>query len=537
MMNSKNKTTIRNKIFSAETYKKALTEDSSTYIAIGRPLEWEEEDQKIPEVIETTNSINQIYRNTVACKKIIAADMIFVTPRVDWISNTVYSQYDQDKELYSYLSKTELSGTVSISTDDSLIIGEETTFTENFSNGDFILVRGDLVTTQDVVREIVSISNNTILTVNNSFSVSSTNLQYSKISTSYPKYSENFYVRNSSDQVFKCLYNSNEAESTIMPEINIGGQLPENSYIETADGYKWKYLYTIPAGLKEKFFTQVWMPVISNDTVVQSSASGKLEVFTIVDGGDGYISGGNSESANILSVIGDGTEASITARVVDGEIVSVNILNTGKDYTKATIAINDPSKNLGSNNATITVSIPPQNGHGSDPVYELGATTLMICCELVSDENNTFPTETPTQNFDYRQISIIKDPLTSNGEIATSSTYKLVHIVNITSPPSGSEYTLDETVYQGPSLAQASFSGTVCYWDGENNQLWLNDVNGTFRPLEPLIGVIQNSPVTAFSVIEPDLKLYTGELLYIDNRRKIFRDNDQTEQVKIALSF
>ena len=61
-----------------------------------------------------------------------------------------------------------------------------------------------------------------------------------------------FYVKNRYDQVFKCLWNSNRAESINEPFFQPGSYQTNNIFYGD-DGYKWKYIYTIDIGRKNKF--------------------------------------------------------------------------------------------------------------------------------------------------------------------------------------------------------------------------------------------------------------------------------------------
>ena len=209
-----------------------------------------------------------------------------------------------------------------------------------------------------------------------------------------------------------------------MPEIRIDGQLPENAYIEASEGYKWKYMYTIPPGLKEKFFTSQWMPVLSENIVTSSAVDGRLDIIKIYNGGTGYLGGANSNSAAIVTVTGDGSTANLTARVVNGIITNINILNSGTNYTNATISFNDGSKTPGTNTANVIAVIGPQNGHGYDPAYELGATSLMVSVDLIGSENSTIPTATASDIFDYRQITLLRNPKSSSGAYLSQTNYK-----------------------------------------------------------------------------------------------------------------
>jgi len=65
-----------------------------------------------------------------------------------------------------------------------------------------------------------------------------------------------FYVINADGDVYKCLCNNVGTLSTVEP---IGNFTENDGFIETADGYLWKYLYNVKRS--NKFFTDQWMPV------------------------------------------------------------------------------------------------------------------------------------------------------------------------------------------------------------------------------------------------------------------------------------
>jgi len=71
-------------------------------------------------------------------------------------------------------------------------------------------------------------------------------------------YSKPFFVVTEDFNVYKCMYNNHGAQSTVMPSsINTSSGVSET----TADGYKWKYLYTITAADALKFITTSFVPV------------------------------------------------------------------------------------------------------------------------------------------------------------------------------------------------------------------------------------------------------------------------------------
>lgn len=536
-----NLNTINNRIMMAKKYEASLTEGANTYMGIGRPISWGASDSVIPNPTESSNSIFEVYRNLVSLKKINNSDTNLVAPRVDWSNNTVYSEYTENLELFSYEVKENQNGTVNTSISSLNVSGNLTTFTSNLSVGDFIVIEGGNTNTHPKVKkEIVSITNNEFMMVNSAFTKQYTMNTFYKVVNTYPQFSNKFYVRNTRDQVFKCLSNNSGAASTIMPEIDIGGSLPENPYIITSDGYKWKYLYTIPGGLKEKFFTSEWMPVVNDNVVTRSAVDGRLDVFKINNGGSGFLSSGNSISSNIINVVGDGTGANLTANVYNGSIVDLNIINRGSGYTRADIVLDTT---LGGVNANISVVIGPMGGHGSNVEKELGATHLMICAEFDGAEDGKFPTENLEQTFDYRQLSLIRNIKDSEGLVADNTSYTAAYRITTEPPPGGTRFILDDYVYQGDSFQNATFTGVIAFWDEVNNVIWVNDTKGTLvsegSPSLSTYSAVGNYETGAiiFGAFAPEVELYSGELLYVKNSEPILRDKDQLEQIKLVVSF
>lgn len=217
------------------------------------------------------------------------------------------------------------------------IIANSTNFNSRFE--------GEIIQINTENKEIVSILSSKVLSLNSAADISISNTILKTFSNTYPYTANNFYIRNSKDQVFKCLFDNNDAISTIEPTIDIDGQLPESPFILTSDGYKWKYLYTIPSGLKQKFFNSKWMPIIKDQAVAAGSVDGAIDVVEVKWGGSGHISGGNSNTARILLVTGtDGANANLVAKVSNGVITDVTVLNGGNNYTLGTVSVNDNNK-------------------------------------------------------------------------------------------------------------------------------------------------------------------------------------------------
>lgn len=458
------------KIQNAKNFEKYVSgAQGNTYITIGKNVDWEDYTPEDP--TESANTFYNYWNNILGFKKITAADINLVIPRVDWVSGNTYIAYSQDLDIFKK-------------------------------------------TSQDQIH-----------------------------------YDYQFYVRNTKDQVFKCLANNYTANtqtavSTIMPEISIGGQLPENPYIEMGDGYKWKYLYTIPSGLKQKFFTEQFMPVTSEPIVTNTAVDGRLDVFKIQVKGAGYNNNVSATSIAVTSVVGDGAGADLTLQVTStypnpggANVTEVNVISAGSGYTTAAIEITDPNRLIVSpapEDAVIIPIIGPPGGHGSNVPAELGAGNLMISVDVEGDEDGELPLPLIGQHG-FRQIGILLDPkLVSTGAIATGLIYRGTSKYTLTN---SGQFQYQEFVYQGASLAESTFSGIVEHFDSSTYTVYVSNISGSISLTTELKG--QTSGSTGFVTTTEDcaLKRYSGNLLYIENTTEVLRSQDQINQFKFTLRF
>ena len=510
---------------------------ANTYIGIGRPVRWgdavdPESNTEIEEVVYSTNYSNQVFRDLVAIKKVAAADTALVVPRVDWLTGTTYDEYRDDVALFSHEDTLSI-GTANAS--GNVVVANSAVFTGNISVGNTITLNAES-------KQVIGV-NATHLIVNTNFTYAVTDGQVIRTDNTYPRFANTFYVRNSKDQVFKCLHNGGldgvGVPSTVEPTIDIDGQLPENPYIETGDGYKWKFLYTIPYGLKQRFFTKNWMPVVSDASVLAGAVNGRIDIIEILEGGTGYFlnngEGGNAASLGIVTVVGDGTGAEVTARIESGVITELNILNGGSGYTSANVVIVDDDQLPNGNAAICNVQIAPPGGHGSNPVKELGCYSIMTTVDLAGSESDTIPVGTESTVFDFRQITLIRDPKLVNGVYANGSVYRTTTKINLTDP-GASNYFNDEIVYIGQP-GEESMMATTVNWVPSTNELFVNNLSGNVSVGSVLVGASSNSRATILGTEQPDIALFNGDIVYIENGQKIVRDAHQTEQIRLVLSF
>jgi len=342
----------------------------------------------------------------------------------------------------------------------------------------------------------------------------------------YPVYE--FYVKNTYDQVFKCLWNNNGGMSTQMPFFQPGTYGTDNIYQGT-DGYKWKYMYTISSGLKVKFMDSTWIPVpVGANTpnpLLTSAGYGDIEVINVTNGGTGY----DPANATISVVVtGDGVGASGTAVVSGGVITDILVANTGTNYSYANVSINST---YGSN-ATAIAFASPVGGHSFDPISELGCRNIMVTVDFNGSEGGHIPTD-----ITYHQLGIVIQPTTTQlSPLPANATIYSTTTDFVVAPGFGT-YQSDEIIYQGTSLAAATFTATILSYDIGNNVVKLINTTGTPITNSPVFGQTSGTTRTLLSYSVPNYTLFSGYMSFIENRTGIQRSVDGIEQFKIVLGY
>jgi hypothetical protein len=478
---------------------------SYLYAFIGKSLPWNLGSEVPPEPSDSDAEINENYRYGILAKRLSYSDASLVVPRVDWNANTVYNTY----------------------------------------------------------------TSNT-----------------------------NFYVLNSKDQVFKCLSNGDGVESTDEPELTLSTTSLEEPFVLTSDGYKWKYMYTITSIQKQKFFNVDWMPVVTNKFVSASAKPGSIDIVTITNAGNNYVSGslqdiititgdgagailkanvstalipltgsanisnttvvvqGNSTnftdeinvgdlitfgsesriivainsttSLNVNSVFSS-TQSSVSISRTGGRVQDIIIQERGEGYTFANIAFQDVVGGIGTG-AEAIVSISPYNGHGFDAVSELNCTSLMFNIEYDRDESDTIPVDN-----DFRQVVLLQNPTTyGTSTLASDDKYTLYTKVSVS--PGIGDFNNDEYVYQGNSFEESTFRASVISFDDVENELYFNDIVGSLAINQSIIGQQSGAIRVVNSTVNPSLELYSGKILYVENRLPVTRDASQKERIRFILS-
>ncbi len=495
------------RLYTAEQFYESLSEspDDTMYFFIAKSTSWPDDDSPPAPTDTVGGTVYDIWDNMLGMKRITAADVSYCVPRTPWVSGTVYSAY--------------------------------TDYTEFYTNNDFYVLTDDY-------------------------------------------------------NIYMCLDNNGGGASTVKPT----GFLTTN-YI-TGDGYKWKYLMTISAADALKFVTLNYMPVKklaaddgSNQWDVQQAAkNGAIEQVRVISGGTGYLyNSGTATTANSSTItlaisanvvadvyngagvyisagtgegqfkqivnysgpgrivtvnnafspvpdntstyvvaprvvaVGNGTGFSGYASANAGIITKVNILSYGNSYTYATMT---PTQNTSwGTGGSLDAQISPYGGHGADVVRSLFAHNVMLNVKLTGSESNTF-----VVSNDYRIMGLIERPLQANDTVAAASVYDQTTILSF-SVTAGS-FETDETITGAITGATGSM---VVYRD--TNKISVTGNQKSFQVSELISGSVSGKTATITAIDLPDLKKYSGRVMYIENRLPISRASDSAEDTKIIVKF
>jgi hypothetical protein len=300
-----------------------------------------------------------------------------------------------------------------------------------------------------------------------------------------------------------------------------------------------------------------------------------------------------------VRITGDGANA-IAVAVVNtsiNSILRVDMVNQGSGYTYANVVIVGNTGTIEANSATARAIISPRNGHGYNPISELGGSQLIISTTFANNEAGLI-----SSNNEFSRIGIIKNPLIANVELVLSSTSgsytvgesvsqatvtgvvissnatymnlttvngyftanstKIIgaagnstistvttQIGNVFSQTtrlgitalSGS-FALDDYAVQGNASSGQAFGyiQDKRLVSGSDYYLYMSAVKGTFSAnasvyLTSSDGVSKIAQIT--SVVPGNLSKYTGKLIYAENLVPVTRSNTQTETVKIVLKY
>ena len=222
-----------------------------------------------------------------------------------------------------------------------------------------------------------------------------------------------FFVMSSAFNVYKCLDNNSNANSTVEPTGT------STSILTTADGYKWKYMYTLSSSQQANFLSTDFMGVATNSTVASAAVDGAINIVKIKTAG----SGGTNGTHTSVPIRGDGSSGTVTVTISSNAISAVTVTNVGSGYTFGYIRVADINTAGGGSlsGAELDCIIEPKGGHGKNAIEELGGVFIMLNATFTGAEaanSGDF-----TVSNDFRKLFLLRDP-NSGGSAASATTLR-----------------------------------------------------------------------------------------------------------------
>ena len=215
----------------------------------------------------------------------------------------------------------------------------------------------------------------------------------------------NFYVLTNSFGVYKCIFNNNNAASTVEPS----GQ--DITTLTTTDGYVWKYLYTIPLSSQNRFLTSEFMPVQRAVTNAYYS-EGEVSSITINNAGSGYTSNDDvtlTVTGQFLGLSGNSIANLTPVFNTSGEFIDVKIKDPGANYKNATITIND----IGGTGTSLLNNISNVRIFNSGAAYTSAA--IANTTATITTTGLTQPTSNAFANLIFSSNALVDIVLTNKG--------------------------------------------------------------------------------------------------------------------------
>ena len=348
----------------------------------------------------------------------------------------------------------------------------------------------------------------------------------------------NFYLITTSNDVYLCVQQGRTSagvavSSTVQPTGT------STTLLKTADGYIWKYLYTVGAYSASRFLAGNFMPVqfidsadsnspaseIVQETIQNAAINGQVIGIAITSGGSGYA------SAPAVTISGDGDSATATAIISGGVIVNIKMDSNGSGQIKGS-GYNQASISFASGAATARAILSPKAGLGANPIIDLRSNNIMM-----NGRPNATETGELLINQDFRQVGILRNVKRMFDSDFTGGAGTA--LTKLRFNPGATAFTTDNFIIGGTSLAKAyidfadSAAGAIIHQTEITG--FRNFTVGETLSATNLAGASTTGTAVLASFDSATVNKYSGDLLYIDNRAAITRSAGETQDIKIVI--
>ena len=316
-------------------------------------------------------------------------------------------------------------------------------------------------------------------------------------------------------------------------------------------GYTWIAIANIENIVDVPFNTDQFIAVKLDPTQYASGAGqttnnatkGHVYGFTIANGGTGYTSNPTA------FLIGDGTVSPIPLTITRTGNVITGVTFTS---TNATTGFNNASVRFsttgGGSGAVIIPNIAPIEGFGPTILNNLPTWFLGLAANFNGKllDGGVTDADIDAQLLSYRQISVIKNPTITSTSPDTITSADALKYLTITGSISSINAEVGDIITLNGSgvTAKAFFDSYIYSSSTGTGKLYYhqNDSSQVNYAAFPSTGLIYINDIIATqftysSVTESEYIHNTGEVLFLENRRPISRNENQKEEIKLVIQF
>ena len=532
------------RVVNAENFKEDVA-GSSVYVGIGKTDVWSTATSDLTDATtpftpqDRIDDIHEAYQNMIGMKKIASADVAHIVPRHTWTSGTTYTAWDSDdsaiydKAFYVVTSEYKVYKCISSP-------GTQSTVEPTHIN-------------TDPTAESDTYKWKYMYTVSVTDAEKFLTISYLPVRTE-PTVSTSTGGNGGSESVTVTLTAANEY--IVAGMLVTGSGITAGDTVAAIDGVTLTLSTAreVANGTTLTFGRLADTDVnYANQTAQINSANTSLtavagiERYEVTAGGSGYT------SAPDVIVRGDGTNALAVATVSGGAVTAITVstagsgteANKGDGYTVADLLIGSVTSGGGTSAAGRAI-ITPSGGHGIDPVKELGAFYVAVNSQLSGSEGGDL-----TVGNDFRQISLIKKPQNFGTDVtASATTLRARKALVLANAGSVSGFAVDQVIVGSSSGAKAYLveidtTNKVLYYVQNSKTGYADFVSGdTITGTLPSGGssVLNTTSGTtwygqATNGYGPEVKMNSGQLLFLENRDAINRSSSQIEDIKLIIEF
>ena len=540
--------TSKFRTLNAENFKDDIAAAAtSVYVAIGKTDAWSNSTSDTTDTTPFTpydhlNSLVESRENMFAMKLLSSSDSSHVVPRHTWTTGTSYIAWDSDdpsifdKKFYVITSEFKVYKCIfSPGTASTQEPGQ--TLTDPTAESDNYIWKYMYTVAVADAEKFLTTSYMPVKTV----STGSTGIVASAVSSSATVVLKSINesklfvgMRVSGTGISGTPVVNTINGTTLTLSIAVGGSASTQTIsADTTLTFTWPNDAAAEAVLSEADYAQYLNQKASTD----SSTAGGIERIKLVnsDGETVSSSGTGYSSAPSVYITGSGTSAQATATVSGGAVTGITVTNKGTDYSTAHITISGG----GGSDAIAQAVLSPENGHGVDPVKELGGFFTAVNSLLDGTGGGDL-----TVGNDFRQITLLKNPVTYNtNTISTATTLKATPALSFQSTTG--TFVVDELITQGSgaTLAQAfiveidASTGYVYY--NQNSKTGYGNFLHTGGNVAGATSGATGTPKSAANTfhIDPEVDIHSGDIIFLENRNPIDRTSSQIEDIKIIIEF